>query len=133
MLALTLATKNDILPDYSKTTLIGIHVPCLLSCILISNLVVPLSVISNWEQQIQEHCAPGAIKYIVYHGLNRSFSSQELTKYDVVITTYQTVSGEHTDSASTQMGSSKKKKKIEKSLFGVQWKVNMHRVYLYKC
>lgn len=90
--------------------------------------------ISNWEQQIQEHCAPGAIKYIVYHGLNRSFSSQELTKYDVVITTYQTVSGEHSvDSMNGQKGSSIKKKKIEKTLFGVQWKVNIHEAYLHKC
>lgn len=97
------------------------------------NLVVPLSVISNWEQQIQEHCAPGAIKYIVYHGLNRSFSSQELTKYDVVITTYQTVSGEHTgDSTNGQLGSSKKRK-TEKTLFGVQWKVNICGAYLHKC
>ncbi|KAF8345940.1 SNF2 family N-terminal domain-containing protein [Amanita rubescens] len=107
MLALTLATKNDVPPDYSKTTLI----------------IVPLSVLSNWEQQIQDHCAPGTIEYIVYHGSNRSFNSQELAKYDVVITTYQTVSGEYTgDSTNGQSGPSKKRKKSEKTLFGVQWK-----------
>lgn len=97
-------------------------------CPLINILVVPLSVLSNWEQQIQDHCAPGAIKYIVYHGSNRSFNSQELTKYDVVITTYQTVSGEHAgDSMNGQPGSSKKRKKSEKALFGVQWKVKVMR------
>jgi SWI/SNF-related matrix-associated actin-dependent regulator of chromatin subfamily A3 len=98
------------------------------SCLLINILVVPLSVLSNWEQQIQDHCAPGTIEYIVYHGSNRSFNSQELAKYDVVITTYQTVSGEHTgDSTNGQSGPSKKRKKPEKTLFGVQWKVKFMR------
>jgi len=83
-------------------------------------------VLSNWEQQIQDHCTPGTIKYIVYHGSNRSFNSEELAKYDIVITTYQTVSGEHTrDLMNGQSGSSKKRKKSERTLFGVQWKVKV--------
>jgi SWI/SNF-related matrix-associated actin-dependent regulator of chromatin subfamily A3 len=45
---------------------------------------------------------------------------EELRKHDVVITTYQTVAGEHSD-ASTG-GPSKKKKKKEHCLFDVQWK-----------
>lgn len=96
------------------------------SRLLINVLVVPLSVLSNWEQQIQDHCTPGTIKYIVYHGSNRSFNSEELAKYDIVITTYQTVSGEHTrDLMNGQSGSSKKRKKSERTLFGVQWKVKV--------
>ncbi|KAM6502461.1 SNF2 family N-terminal domain containing protein, partial [Amanita muscaria] len=107
MLALILATKKDIPPDYSTTTLI----------------ISPLSVLSNWEQQIKDHCAPGSLRYVVYYGANRSLPPQELTKYDAVITTYQTVSGEHTGgSLSEKSGSSNKRKKLSKTMFDVQWK-----------
>ncbi|KAK2463186.1 hypothetical protein APHAL10511_004841 [Amanita phalloides] len=106
MLALVLATKDDISPNYPNTTLI----------------VAPLSVLSNWEQQIREHCVSGALTYVVYHGSNRSFGPQELAKYDVVITTYQTVSGEHGGSTNGQPGPSKKRKKSGKTLFDAQWK-----------
>ncbi|KAF8622719.1 hypothetical protein AX15_006810 [Amanita polypyramis BW_CC] len=107
MLALTLATKGDIPSDYSKTTLI----------------VCPLSILSNWEQQVQDHCVPDVIKYIVYHGTNRSLGPQELTKYDIVITTYQTVSGEYTnDSTNGLSGPSKKRRKSGKTLFSIPWK-----------
>ncbi|KIL68849.1 hypothetical protein M378DRAFT_70672 [Amanita muscaria Koide BX008] len=107
MLALILATKKDIPPDYSRTTLI----------------ISPLSVLSNWEQQIKDHCAPGSLRYVVYYGANRSLPPQELTKYDAVITTYQTVSGEHTGgSLSEKSGSSNKRKKLSKTMFDVQWK-----------
>ena len=51
--------------------------------------VVPLSVMSNWEKQIEEHCVRGVLSSCVYYGATRSMSPQELMKYDVVITTYQ--------------------------------------------
>jgi SWI/SNF-related matrix-associated actin-dependent regulator of chromatin subfamily A3 len=88
--------------------------------------VVSLSVMSNWEQQIQEHCVPGIISFCVYYGTSRSLSPQELQKYDVVITTYQTVAGENVISGD----GSKKKKKVENSLFQVQWKVSIHLVFV---
>lgn len=50
-------------------------------------------------------------------------SSAELQKFDVVITTYQIVAGEHADAANTVVPS-KKKKKLDRSLFEVNWKVN---------
>jgi len=56
----------------------------------------------------------------VYYGNNRGLSASELQKYDIVITTYQTVAGEHYDDAA---GASKKKKKTERNLFDVMWKV----------
>ncbi|KAL0956474.1 hypothetical protein HGRIS_002620 [Hohenbuehelia grisea] len=105
MLALVLATKTDVPLDHSRSTLI----------------VVPLSVMSNWEKQIQDHCVPDALTYCVYYGNNRSLSAKELGKYDVVITTYQTVTAEHAD-PSAKEAPSKKKQKTEKSLFGVRWK-----------
>ena len=50
-------------------------------------------------------------------------SSAELQKFDVVITTYQIVAGEHADAANTVVPS-KKKKKLDRTLFEVNWKVN---------
>ncbi|KAF7306156.1 hypothetical protein HMN09_00770900 [Mycena chlorophos] len=91
MLALILVTKKQASPGYSNSTLI----------------VAPLSVLSNWEKQIQDHCLPGALTYYVYHGKysprslslmptetasekKREISAAELQRYDVVIATYQT-------------------------------------------
>jgi SWI/SNF-related matrix-associated actin-dependent regulator of chromatin subfamily A3 len=50
-------------------------------------------------------------------------SPEELQTYDVVITTYQTVAGEYTDTP--RGGSNKKKRKMEQALFNVQWKVEL--------
>ncbi|KAJ7901958.1 SNF2 family N-terminal domain-containing protein [Mycena olivaceomarginata] len=103
MLALILATKADVPKDFSNSTLI----------------VAPLSVLSNWEKQIDDHCAHKSLTYYVYYGTKRDISPKELRKFDVVITTYQTVAGEHDDKDSAP---SKKKKKVEKVLLDIQWK-----------
>ncbi|KZT67187.1 hypothetical protein DAEQUDRAFT_407067 [Daedalea quercina L-15889] len=109
MLALVLATKSDMPPDFSKTTLI----------------VVPLSILSNWEKQIEDHVQPGTLTSCVYYGATRSMTPEDLKQYDIVITTYQTVTNEHGDALATSAsdgGSVKKKKKVEGSLFHVSWK-----------
>lgn len=85
------------------------------------NLVAPLSVLSNWEKQIEEHCTPGTLSSCVYYGSSRGLSAAELQTFDIVITTYQTVTGEHNDGASADAPA--KKKKTNKSLFEMQWKV----------
>ncbi|THV02370.1 hypothetical protein K435DRAFT_963104 [Dendrothele bispora CBS 962.96] len=103
MLALMLATKEDVPSDHSKATLV----------------VVPLSVLSNWEKQIQDHCANDSLSYFVYYGNNRSqLGVAELAQYDAVFTTYQTVTGEH-DNANN---GNYKKKKMERPLFEIKWK-----------
>ncbi|KAF9451964.1 hypothetical protein P691DRAFT_772701 [Macrolepiota fuliginosa MF-IS2] len=104
MIALILATRGDESPGISKTSLI----------------VAPLSIISNWEKQIEDHCVPGALSSCVYYGSNRNLSAQDLQKYDAVITTYQTITGEH-GSLDTE-GGSRKKRKTEQALFDVHWK-----------
>ncbi|CAA7259081.1 unnamed protein product [Cyclocybe aegerita] len=105
MIALVLATRQQVDQGFSKATLI----------------VVPLSVMSNWEKQIADHCAPGSVFTCVYYGANRNISAADLQKYDIVITTYQTVAGEH-EEGSNGAGPSKKKKKNERNLFEVAWK-----------
>jgi SWI/SNF-related matrix-associated actin-dependent regulator of chromatin subfamily A3 len=48
-------------------------------------------------------------------------TADELSQFDIVITTYQTVTGECP--SGTNDAPAKKKKKLEKGLFDVQWKV----------
>lgn len=124
MISLIIATKKDNNPSFSKTTLIGELIFEMIDCSwLIFLAVAPLSVLSNWDKQIKDHCTPGTLSTCVYYDTNRSMSSAELQKFDVVITTYQIVVGEHADAANTVVPS-KKKKKLDRSLFEVNWKVN---------
>lgn len=57
-------------------------------------LVSPLSTIANWEEQIRNHIKPGTLSYCIYHGNNRCNDALELSKFDMVITTYAVVSSE---------------------------------------
>ncbi|KAL1660706.1 SNF2 family N-terminal domain-containing protein [Schizophyllum commune] len=106
MIALILATKADKPSGCIKGTLI----------------VAPLSIISNWEKQLEDHCAPNALKSCTYYGATRGMSAEELKKYDVVITTYQVISGEWADRAGGQPAKKKKKGVAGGSLFDVKWK-----------
>jgi hypothetical protein len=121
MIALILATKNDIPSDHSNSTLIGVFSLMHRTLRLIFIAVVPLSVLSNWEKQIQDHCVPNTLSYAVYYGSGRDLSAKDLQKYDVVVTTYQTVVGENSELA--HEAPNKKRRKNEGSLFEVQWKV----------
>ncbi|KAK1699732.1 SNF2 family domain-containing protein [Colletotrichum godetiae] len=57
-------------------------------------LVCPLSTVTNWEEQIKQHIAPGEISYYIYHGSNRIKDVEKLADFDLVITTYGSVSSE---------------------------------------
>lgn len=106
MISLIIATKPDVPKNFSNATLV----------------VVPLSVLSNWEKQIQDHCVENTLTYCSYYGAQRAqLGSQALASHDVVFTTYQTVAGEHDNPRSQPVN---KKKKAEKALFGVRWKVD---------
>ena len=57
-----------------------------------SLIVAPVSVMSNWQQQINHHVLPEHIpKVLVYHGAGRQ---TDLKDYDIVITSYGTLSSE---------------------------------------
>lgn len=120
MIALIIATKKESDAGFSNATLIGgIYRLIKFSRCPQFFLVVPLSVLSNWEKQIAEHCVPGIVSSCVYYGSNRSMSARNLQKHDIVITTYQTVTGEHEEGS---VGKTKKKKS-DCALFEVDWKV----------
>jgi SNF2 family DNA or RNA helicase len=73
-------------------------------------LVCPKSVLSNWSEQIQAHIYPGKLSMITYHGTNRLQDLDELSRYDIVLTTYGTVATEMNDGM---------KKKV--ALASLQW------------
>ncbi|GAA5983297.1 hypothetical protein JCM10908_000229 [Rhodotorula pacifica] len=56
-------------------------------------IVCPLSVAANWTEQLQQHVGKKRLKWHMYHGEGRDVSKRELRKYDVVISTYQTLAG----------------------------------------
>ena len=78
-----------------------------------SNLVVaPLSLIKQWESEIKTKVdEDNQLRVLVHHGPKRNKRSDDLRKYDVVITTYQTLVSEH-DSSSEN---------VKFGCFGVHW------------
>lgn len=58
-------------------------------------IICPLSTVSNWEEQIQQHCEPNSIWVYVHHGNSRKQDLEALSMHDVVITTYNVLSIEY--------------------------------------
>ncbi|KAL2426305.1 putative ATP-dependent helicase [Exophiala dermatitidis] len=75
-------------------------------------VVAPLALIKQWEGEIKDRVDKDhALKVCVHHGPQRAKSYKELQKYDVVITTYQTLSSEHAGSEGS----------LKVGCFGVHW------------
>ncbi|KAH7657772.1 DNA helicase protein [Dioscorea alata] len=63
-------------------------------------VVCPKSVLSSWVTQLEEHIQVGALKVYLYYQ-ERVKDIEELKKYDIVLTTYNTVASEYGSGAST--------------------------------
>jgi SNF2 family DNA or RNA helicase len=75
-------------------------------------VVAPLALIKQWEGEIKDRVAEShAMRVCVHHGPKRAKSFKELKKYDVVITTYATLSSEHADSEGS----------LKIGVFGINW------------
>lgn len=72
-------------------------------------VIVPLTLLSQWEEEIQTHSRPKTLTHCLYYADNRPIN---LGDYDVVVTTYGVVSSEFAAA--------------KKELFGYEW----HRVVL---
>ena len=58
-------------------------------------IIVPLSLLQTWQDQLTEHLYPGALTWLVYHpSRGRLPSLDDLQRHDVVITTYNVVSNQ---------------------------------------
>ncbi|KAL4885261.1 SNF2 family N-terminal domain-containing protein [Aspergillus karnatakaensis] len=63
-------------------------------------VVAPLALIKQWESEIRTKVEPaGKLRVLVYHGNARAKSTGDLDDYDVVITTYGTLTSEHNAAA----------------------------------
>ncbi|KAI4183547.1 MAG: hypothetical protein LQ346_006301 [Caloplaca aetnensis] len=82
-------------------------------------IVSPLGIMSNWSGQISHHVGPDRpLKVLTYHGSKRSISAADLAGYDVVITTYGTLSTEYVPHATDdQMSVS-----AQNGLFALNWR-----------
>ncbi|KNG86352.1 SNF2 family helicase/ATPase [Aspergillus nomiae NRRL 13137] len=67
-------------------------------------LVAPLSAVNNWTFQVKEHLKENAISYHVFHGQSRITDVDELSKYDLVITTYSIILSELSGRGSKRNG-----------------------------
>ncbi|KAK5098404.1 hypothetical protein LTS08_006537 [Lithohypha guttulata] len=75
-------------------------------------VVAPLALIKQWEAEIKDRIdEEHMLKVKVHHGPQRTKSFKDLRKYDVVITTYQTLSSEHNEGSTSE----------KSALFGVNW------------
>ena len=86
-----------------------------MNCTKSTLVVAPLALIKQWESEINTKVeASHKLKVLVHHGPSRTKSSLELKKYDIVITTYQTLTSEHASSSSDDGG-------IKVGCMGVGW------------
>lgn len=83
-------------------------------------IVSPLGIMSNWSGQIAHHVRPDQpLKVLTYHGSNREqLTADEMAEYDVVITTYGTLSIEY----SPRGGKAKPAPSGKKGLFATNWR-----------
>ena len=62
-----------------------------------SLIVSPLTVMGNWERQLQEHCS-NEVTILRYHAQQeRNIELDQIKEYDVVITTYNIIAMEYMD------------------------------------
>lgn len=129
MLSLILATRDEeTSAGYSDATLIGMNGFFAYSqwMIDIHVTVAPLSVISNWSTQIEEHLTEDAgISHHVYYGNGRNVSAKFLKSQDIVITTYHTLSADLPSTKTTVAAdgtSSVQVSSTKKGLFALKWK-----------
>lgn len=66
-------------------------------------VVCPPSVMSAWITQLEDHTVHGGLKTYMYYGEKRTKDIEELKKYDLVLTTYTTLSNEPDEMPAKQM------------------------------
>jgi SWI/SNF-related matrix-associated actin-dependent regulator of chromatin subfamily A3 len=83
-------------------------------------IISPLSLLSNWSSQIEQHLAPSTLSVLVLHGATKKDAKLDLNKYDVVITSYGALVADY--KAEGLDKSDKNPRKSNRSLFGRMWK-----------
>ena len=64
-------------------------------------IVAPLTVMSNWQQQVQQHVRQGlAPRILIYHGSQRKVAAHQFGQFGIIVTSYGTLATEHKASKS---------------------------------
>ncbi|GAW82141.1 DNA repair protein RAD5 [Plasmodium gonderi] len=58
-------------------------------------IIAPLALIYQWKQEIERHTKEGFMTSYIYYGSSKDVTSEELSKYSVVLTTYSTLVSEY--------------------------------------
>eukprot|EP00833_Pecoramyces_ruminatium_P000475 jgi/Orpsp1_1/1174507/evm.model.c7180000050359.1 len=58
-------------------------------------IICPLSVVSNWDEQINTHIGEGILKVYIHHGTHRLKDPEKIANYDIVISTYNVLALEY--------------------------------------
>ena len=66
-------------------------------------IVVPVTLLAQWESEFEVHCKPNSIRVFVYYGGQRSQGKGDLGRYDVVLTTYGIISNEFASSGNKEL------------------------------
>ncbi|KAL2937566.1 DNA repair protein RAD5A [Bienertia sinuspersici] len=61
-----------------------------------SLIVCPMTLLSQWKSEIENHAQPGSLSVYVHYGQSRSKDAKILAQYDVVLTTYGLLASELT-------------------------------------
>lgn len=78
-------------------------------------VVAPLALIRQWEHEIADKVETShGLKVLVHHGPQRTKNFKDMTKYDVVVTTFQILMSEHGSSSEAENGS-------KVGCFGLRW------------
>lgn len=108
-------------------------------------IVCPDSILTQWQQEIERHTRPGALKYLVYEGVRGTVSKHagglpivrpaQLVDYDVVLTTYTTLRNDLShvisQSPSRNFRDKKRYRPIPTPLLGVRfWRTCLDEVQM---
>ena len=91
-------------------------------------IISPLSLLSNWTSQIEEHLQPSTLSVLVFHGSNKSDPKIDISDYDVVVTSYGTLVSDYkatglgAKAKGSESSAPKKPRKSKRSLFGRIWR-----------
>ena len=91
-------------------------------------IVCPVSVLSNWTDQISQFVAPGVLSVQLYHGQNRHAVLPDVMcgRVDVLLVSYNTLASDWDVQKDTGKKSPKKKRAKTESIFDIDF----HRVVL---
>ena len=66
-------------------------------------IIVPVTLLAQWESEIELHSSPHSLKSFVYYGDKRSEGKGDLGRFDVVLTTYGILSNESSSNGEKEL------------------------------